>query len=165
MIHRLLLPLLLAAPLLLALQAEILGRGAWPLLRADLPGQGEGFWSAARDEHLDGFAPADLREADAGLGQGGPCGDVRGVGLGLGVGGLDLGGQTLDGVGVAGGVSAVSQEVTDAAGEPAGADAEAYEAHEHEQRKASVDKFDCAAAAAASQVKEHGVVRISPDRW
>ena len=27
----------LAAPLLLALQAEILGRGAWPLLRADLP--------------------------------------------------------------------------------------------------------------------------------
>jgi aminopeptidase len=54
----------LAAPLLLALQAEILGRGAWPLLRADLPGQGEGFWSAARDEHLDGFAPADLREAE-----------------------------------------------------------------------------------------------------
>ena len=54
----------LAAPLLLALQAEILGRGAWPLLRADLPGQGEGWWTAARDEHLDGFAPADLREAE-----------------------------------------------------------------------------------------------------
>jgi len=54
----------LAAPLLLALQREILGRGAWPLLRPDLPGQGEGFWSAARDAHLDGFAPADLREAE-----------------------------------------------------------------------------------------------------
>ena len=54
----------LAAPLLLALQAEILGRGAWPLLRPDLPGQGEGWWAAAGDEHLDGFAPADLREAE-----------------------------------------------------------------------------------------------------
>ena len=50
----------LAAPLLLALQAEILGRGAWPLLRPSLPGEGEGWWAAARDEHLDGFAPADL---------------------------------------------------------------------------------------------------------
>ena len=54
----------LAAPLLLALQAEILGRGAWPLLRPALPGEGEGWWAAARDEHLDGFAPADLREAE-----------------------------------------------------------------------------------------------------
>ena len=54
----------LAAPLLLALQAEILGRGAWPLLRPALPGEGEGWWAAAPDEHLDGFAPADLREAE-----------------------------------------------------------------------------------------------------
>jgi aminopeptidase len=53
----------LAAPLLLALQAEILARGAWPLLRPALPGEGEGWWAAARDEHLDGFAPGDLREA------------------------------------------------------------------------------------------------------
>ena len=49
----------LAAPLLLALQAEILGRGAWPLLRTSLPGEGEAWWASARDEHLDGFAPAD----------------------------------------------------------------------------------------------------------
>ncbi|MET0769381.1 MAG: aminopeptidase [Solirubrobacteraceae bacterium] len=53
----------LAAPLLLALQAEILGRGAWPLLRTSLPGEGEAWWASARDEHLDGFAPADLFEA------------------------------------------------------------------------------------------------------
>ena len=46
----------LAAPLLLALQREILEREAWPLIRASLPGQDEGFWSAARDVHLDGFA-------------------------------------------------------------------------------------------------------------
>ena len=55
----------LAAPLLLALQREILTRGAWPLLRADLPGQEEGFWAAARDEHLDAFATADLAEIEA----------------------------------------------------------------------------------------------------
>jgi aminopeptidase len=55
----------LAAPLLLALQREILSRGAWPLLQADLPGQEEGFWAAARDEHLDGFAAAELAEIEA----------------------------------------------------------------------------------------------------
>jgi aminopeptidase len=53
----------LAAPLLLALQRELLEREAWPLLRTELPGQSEGFWSAARDFHLDGFAPLDLEEA------------------------------------------------------------------------------------------------------
>jgi aminopeptidase len=53
----------LAAPLLLALQRELLEREAWPLLRTELPGQAEGFWSAARDAHLDGFAPLDLEEA------------------------------------------------------------------------------------------------------
>src|SRR6201999_945995 len=72
----------LAAPLLLALQREILerggwplldvslpgpgagflaaGRGGWPLLDVSLPGQAAGFWAAARDEHLDAFPPADL---------------------------------------------------------------------------------------------------------
>jgi aminopeptidase len=55
----------LAAPLLLALQRTLLQRGAWPLLRTDLPGQAEGFWAAARDEHLDGFAPATLAELEA----------------------------------------------------------------------------------------------------
>ncbi len=54
----------LAAPLLLALQREILERDAWPLIRASLPGQDEGFWSAARDVHLDGYATAELAEAE-----------------------------------------------------------------------------------------------------
>ena len=60
----------LAAPLLLALQRRILEREAWPLLRVALPGQAEGFWAAARDAHLDGFAPLTLAEtqsADASL--------------------------------------------------------------------------------------------------
>jgi aminopeptidase len=55
----------LAAPLLLALQRTMLERGAWPLLRADLPGQGEGFWAAARDAHLDTFPAAALAELEA----------------------------------------------------------------------------------------------------
>jgi aminopeptidase len=54
----------LAAPLLLAVQRELLGRGAWPLLRAELPGQAEGWWAAATDAHLDGFPPAELAEAE-----------------------------------------------------------------------------------------------------
>lgn len=54
----------LAAPLLLALQRELLEREAWPLLRTELPGQSEGFWAAARDGHLDAFAPAELAEAE-----------------------------------------------------------------------------------------------------
>ena len=39
----------LAAPLLLALQAAILDRDAWPLLRVELPGQGRVFYEHARD--------------------------------------------------------------------------------------------------------------------
>jgi aminopeptidase len=60
----------LAAPLLLALQREILERGAWPLLDVALPGQSEGFWSAVRDAALDSFPSAELafaRELDASL--------------------------------------------------------------------------------------------------
>ena len=53
----------LAAPLLLALQREMLEREAWPLLRVVLPGQDEGFWSAARDAQLDGYPSAELAEA------------------------------------------------------------------------------------------------------
>jgi aminopeptidase len=53
----------LAAPLLLALQHELLVREAWPHLRAELPGQAEGFWDAARDVHLDEVSPAALAEA------------------------------------------------------------------------------------------------------
>jgi aminopeptidase len=54
----------LAAPLLLALQRELLERGAWPLLRPSLPGQDEGFWRAVRDEQLDGFPSAERGEAE-----------------------------------------------------------------------------------------------------
>ena len=54
----------LAEPLLLELQRELLEREAWPLLRVALPGQEPGFWDAARDVHLDGFAAAELAEAE-----------------------------------------------------------------------------------------------------
>ena len=54
----------LAAPLLLALQREILEREAWPVLRPALPGQAEGYWKAARDVHLDSFAPAELADTE-----------------------------------------------------------------------------------------------------
>ena len=53
-----------AAPLLLALQREILEREAWPALRASLPGQTESYWAAARDVHLDGLAPAELADTE-----------------------------------------------------------------------------------------------------
>jgi aminopeptidase len=55
----------LAAPLLLALQREILEREAWPALRTALPGQAEGYWAAARDVHLDGPAPGEQAETEA----------------------------------------------------------------------------------------------------
>jgi aminopeptidase len=61
----------LAAPLMSALQRELLEREAWPLLRTELPGADETFWTAARERHLDSFAPAELAEAegtDASLG-------------------------------------------------------------------------------------------------
>jgi aminopeptidase len=55
----------LAAPLLLAVQRELLERGAWPLLRAELPGAAEAWWDAAQDAHVDGFPPAELAEVEA----------------------------------------------------------------------------------------------------
>jgi aminopeptidase len=54
----------LASPLLLALQRALLEREAWPILRVSLPGQDEGFWTAAQDVHLDGFPRVDLLEAE-----------------------------------------------------------------------------------------------------
>lgn len=54
----------LAEPLLLAVQREVLEREGWPLLRTELPEQAEAFWAAARDLHLDGFAPSELAEAE-----------------------------------------------------------------------------------------------------
>ena len=54
----------LAAPLLLALQREILARDAWPALRTALPGQAEGYWAAARDLHLDTLSPGERAETE-----------------------------------------------------------------------------------------------------
>jgi aminopeptidase len=53
-----------AAPLMLALQREILRRGGWPLLRPALEGQDESWWSAATDAQIDAFAPLELAEAE-----------------------------------------------------------------------------------------------------
>ena len=53
-----------AAPLLLALQHEILEREAWPVLRTALPGQSEGYWAAARDAHLDSLSPAEQADTE-----------------------------------------------------------------------------------------------------
>jgi len=54
----------LAAPLLSELQRAILARGGWPLLRVELPGETEAFFAHAREEHLDGFPPVALAEAE-----------------------------------------------------------------------------------------------------
>ena len=54
----------LAAPLLLALQREILEREAWPALRTALPGQSEGYWASARDVHLDSLSPGEQAETE-----------------------------------------------------------------------------------------------------
>jgi aminopeptidase len=53
----------LAAPLLLELQGEILRRGAWPLLRVEVPGEASSFYANARDEMLDDYPPLALTEA------------------------------------------------------------------------------------------------------
>jgi aminopeptidase len=53
----------LAAPLLLELQRALLERGAWPLLRTELPDATAGFYRHAQDLHLDSVAPLDLEEA------------------------------------------------------------------------------------------------------
>ena len=53
----------LAAPLLLELQAALLAREAWPLLRVDLPGQPESWWQAISDGQLDSYPASELREA------------------------------------------------------------------------------------------------------
>ena len=53
----------LAAPLLLEVQREILEREAWPLLRIEVPGQTRGFYTHARDVHLDGYAGLAMDEA------------------------------------------------------------------------------------------------------
>ncbi len=58
----------LAAPLLRALNAEILRRDAWPLLRVELPGADEDFYALAQDRHLDSYgsiAEAEAAQADA----------------------------------------------------------------------------------------------------
>jgi aminopeptidase len=53
----------LAEPLLLEVQRAVLARGAWPLLRAELPGAEEGFYAAAGAAQLDAEPSAALTEA------------------------------------------------------------------------------------------------------
>src|SRR5436190_8188335 len=53
----------LAAPALLELQRAILERGAWPILRVELPGQAAGFYAHAQEWMLDEFPGLALREA------------------------------------------------------------------------------------------------------
>ena len=108
---------------------------------------------------------ADGGETDAGLREGGPGGRVGRGALGLGVGGAHLGAQALDGGFVAAALAAVAGDgVTDAAPEAARADAEAHEAHEHEQGEAEIDRLDSAATTAATKIEQHGSGRTSPDR-
>jgi hypothetical protein len=74
-----------------------------------------------------------------------------------GVGGLDLGGQALDGgVIAATGCTVAGDGVDDAPGQATGADAEPDEAHEHEQGQAEVDNLDGAAPSAAAEIEQHG---------
>jgi aminopeptidase len=59
-----------AFPLVRALHAALLDRGAWPLIRLSPAALAEDFYRHARDVHLDGFAPlelADVAGADATL--------------------------------------------------------------------------------------------------
>jgi aminopeptidase len=53
----------LAAPLLLEVQRALLERGAWPLLRVEVPGQTRGFYEHAQEWQFDDFAPLSLTEA------------------------------------------------------------------------------------------------------
>ena len=53
----------LAAPLLLELQRAILQRDAWPVLRAEIPGATRGFYTHARDRHLDDVSDLAYTEA------------------------------------------------------------------------------------------------------
>jgi aminopeptidase len=55
---------MLAEPLVLEVQRAILERGAWPLLRLELPGQSEGFYEHARDVHLDTVPRLAVTEAE-----------------------------------------------------------------------------------------------------
>jgi aminopeptidase len=52
-----------AMPLVRALHRALLQRGAWPLVRVAADALAEDFYRYARDEHLDGFAPLELADA------------------------------------------------------------------------------------------------------
>jgi aminopeptidase len=54
-----------AMPLARALHAALLQRGAWPLLRLAPDVLTADFYRHARDQHLDGFAPLELAEAQS----------------------------------------------------------------------------------------------------
>src|SRR3954453_3154101 len=78
--------------------------------------------------------------AQPGAREGGPGDGVRWGGVRAALGGLDVGGGALGGGVVAAAAAAVAGDgVDDAAGQAGGADAEADEAHEHEQGEPEVD--------------------------
>jgi aminopeptidase len=54
----------LAEPLLGALHRAILGRGAWPIMRIELPEQAEEFYALADDRQLDSFPSVQLAEVE-----------------------------------------------------------------------------------------------------
>jgi aminopeptidase len=55
-----------AAPLLVAVHAAILDRGAWPFLRVELEGQEEQFFTRARDRQLDELPSLTRADAESG---------------------------------------------------------------------------------------------------
>jgi aminopeptidase len=55
----------LAEPLVRALHRALLERGAWPLIRLTPPEQHADYYAYARERQLDGFAPAELLEAQS----------------------------------------------------------------------------------------------------
>jgi aminopeptidase len=55
----------LAEPLVVSLHRELLSRGAWPAIRMAPPQLQSDFYSYARDEQLDSFAPVQLAELEA----------------------------------------------------------------------------------------------------
>ena len=55
----------LGAPLVRAMYRELLGRGAWPVIRLSFPEQMADFLSHAREEQLDSFPPLELLDAES----------------------------------------------------------------------------------------------------
>jgi aminopeptidase len=55
----------LSEPLVRALHNQLLGRGAWPIVRLAFPELARDFYAHARGEQIDAFAPLELTEAES----------------------------------------------------------------------------------------------------